>query len=396
MAKGFLFFILITWQSIVFSQNDSSQHLFADELIAMVENSLPTYSAATLLSELKEKLTTDPDLYNRAWAKINKLKETNKALALFRDLNVEFKTFEIEKEDLVGLGLKYDWNFDWRRFQESPLKRNGVSFQFQSNGNVAFRKELNPYDFLSSGFSFGGFQYSGGVANKTTNEIRDLLNELEFALANMTTTEEIESSVEWETFNENLVLTDQYYIGLDGAVELENTQDFRQKQWVAGIKLGLGAKGWAQHSTLAYFNLLDYPFALLRIITGTDKSFQPDGATIPVFMARIDYVKPVDDAFRKTLTGNENSFARLNMELGFRTLISEFKEHSIFFNADLRYYKEMNAPVIIRQVNLDKHTYFSASVSSTKGFFASFAAGKLPFDAGNDNVYELGFRYQFN
>ena len=396
MQKFWILLLIIHCQTMVFSQEDSSQLLFADELVATVENFLPGHAATSLLNDLKKKLTTDPDLYNRAWARIMEIKNKSKALSLFRDLDVEFKTFEIEKEDLIGLGFKYDWNFDWRRFHESSLKRNGFSFQIQSNGNVAFKKALNPYDFLSSGVSFGGFQYSGGVANKTTDEVRDLLNELELSLATMTSTEEIENSEEWKTFNENLVLTNQYYIGLDGNIELENTQDFRKKQWVAGVKLGLGAKGWAQHSTLAYFNLPDYPFALLRMITGTDKTFQPDGATIPVFMARIDYVKPVDDLTRKDLTGNENSFARLNMEIGFRTLISEFKDQSIFFNADLRFFKEMNAPDIIRQVNLDKHTYFSASVSSSKGFFASFAAGKLPFDAGNDNVYELGFRYQFN
>ena len=395
MKKGILLFMIVTWQTNVFCQQDSSSLLFADELLATVENSLPAHSASTLLNDLKKKLTSDPDLYNRAWAKIMEIKKPG-FLELFRDLDVEFKAFEIEQDNLVGLGFMYDWNFDWRRFQESPLKRNGFSFQFQSNGNIAFRKELNPYDFLSTGISFGGFQYTGGVANQTTSEVRDLLNDLELSLAAMTTTEEIESSEEWKTFNKNLALTNQFFIGLDGAVELENTQDFTQKQLVAGVKLGLGAKGWAQHSTLAYFNLFDYPFAMFRLITGTDKVFQPDGATIPVFKARVDYVKPVDDNARKVLTGEDDRFARLNMELGFRTLISEFRDHSIFFNADLRFFKEMNAPEIIRQFDLDKYTYFSASVSSSKGFFASYATGKLPFDAGNDNVYELGFRYQFN
>src|SRR5690606_36291648 len=172
-----LLFMIISWHTIAFSQQDSSQHLFADELLATVENSLPPHSAGTLLNELKKKLTSDPDLYNRAWAKIMEIKKPG-FLELFRNLDVEFKTFEIEQDNLVGLGFKYDWNFDWRRFQEASLKRNGFSFQFQSNGNVAFKKELNPYDFLSTGISFGGFQYTGGVANQTTSEVRDLLNDL--------------------------------------------------------------------------------------------------------------------------------------------------------------------------------------------------------------------------
>src|SRR5690606_9105410 len=310
MKKGILLFMIVTWQTNVFCQQDSSSLLFADELLATVENSLTAHSASTLLNDLKKKLTSDPDLYNRAWAKIMEIKKPG-FLELFRDLDVEFKAFEIEQDNLVGLGFMYDWNFDWRRFQESPLKRNGFSFQFQSNGNIAFRKELNPYDFLSTGISFGGFQYTGGVANQTTSEVRDLLNDLELSLAAMTTTEEIENSEEWKAFNKNLTLTNQFFIGLDVAVELENTQDFTQKQLVAGVKLRLGAKGWAQHSTLAYLDSFYYPFAMFRLITGTDKVFQPDGANMAVFKAREDNVKPVDDNARNVLTVEDDSFVRL-------------------------------------------------------------------------------------
>jgi hypothetical protein len=395
MKFGFLLLFIIVSIARVQGQEDSS-HLFPDELLATVENSLPNHIAATLLAEFKEKLTSDPDLYNRAWKKILDNKQKGFVFSLIRDMNIEFKTFELQKEDRIGLGFKYDWDFDWMKYNNLPLKRNGVSIQFQSHGNVAFRKELNPFDFLSTGLSFGGFQYSGGVARQTTAEVRDLLNELEISLAMMTTVEEIENSQEWKTFNEYLQLTDQYYVGFDGVIELENSQDFTKKQLVAGIKLGLGAKGWAENSTLSYFNLPDYPFALIRLITGTDKNFNPDGATIPVLMARVDYVNPVADNTRKTLTGNENSFARLNVEIGFRTLIAEIKEHAIYFNADARFFKELNAPEIIRQADLHRHNFLQVSISSSRGFFASFATGKLPFDATNNNVYELGFRHNFN
>ena len=140
MRKVWLLLLIIHCETMVFSQQDSSQLLFADELVATIENSLPGHTATSLLNDLKKKLTTDPDLYNRVWARIMEIKDKSKALTLFRDLDVEFKTFEIEKEDLIGLGFKYDWNFDWRRFQKAPLKRNGFSFQIQSNGNVAFKK----------------------------------------------------------------------------------------------------------------------------------------------------------------------------------------------------------------------------------------------------------------
>lgn len=394
--KPLLILACAIFSSLIIQAQQETSRLFPDEILTTVANSLPGHTTKDLLTRLKKELTTDPDLYNRTWKKILDSKQKGFVFSLVRDMNIEFKTFELQNEELIGLGFKYDWDFDWMKYNNLPAKRNGVSLQFQSNGNVAFRKELNPFDFISSGLSFGGFQYSGGVAQQTTPEIRDLLNALEISLATMGSTEEIENSPEWKSFNENLQLTDQYYIGFDGVVELENTQDFTYKQLAAGIRVGLGAKGWADNSTLAYFNLPDYPFALIRLITGTDRYFTPDGATIPVLMARLDYINPVADRLRKTLTGHEDGYARVKVEVGFRTLITAIKDHAIYFNADARFFRELNAPDIIRRADLHQHNFFQASVSSSKGFFASFATGKLPFDASNNNVYELGFRYQFN
>ena len=58
-----------------------------------------------------------------------------------------------------------------------------------------------------------------------------------------------------------------------------------------GGNLQLGAKAWDNSSSLARFNALDYPFALLRWITGTDQSFEPYGATLPTLVLGLDHVR---------------------------------------------------------------------------------------------------------
>jgi hypothetical protein len=394
--KKILCILLIFFAYRAGAQNDSSARLFPDELAASVATMGPKNIVDKLITDLTKKLTTDPELYNRAWAKIMAIKNKPGVFALFKDLDVAFKTFQVEDNPNVSLGFNYDWNLDWRRYNTLPLKRNGVSLQFHSTGNVAFKKQFNPNDFLTTGFTFGGFQYSGGVVNSSSDEIKNLLNDLELQLAEKTSVEEIETSEEWRQFNENLQLTDQYYVGIDGSLQLENTQDFSSKQWAYGIRLGLGAKGWSENSTLAYFNIPDYPFALLRMILGNEKTFQPDGATIPVFLARLDYIRPYNDLQRSSLTENEKGYARFSIETGFRTLIAEFKTHSIFFNADFRFFKELNAPSEVKFAGLGQQTYFVASVTSSKGFFVSYTTGRLPFDLQSDQVYALGFQYKFN
>lgn len=393
MKSFFLAFLIFLSASCCTAQPaDSSSRIFPDELAASLKDIVPD----DMIEELLKKITSDPEIYNRVWAKIMELKKKSGGFGLFRDLDIKFKTFQNPDTNITGLGFSYDWNFDWRRYNEKPLKRNGLSIQFNANGNVAFKRELNPHDFLATGISFGGFQYTGGVLSQSSPEINTALNELETALAGMGSVEEIENSPEWKSFNEKLVLTDQYFFGLDGQVNMESNQDFTQKQWAYGIQFGVGAKGWSENSALGNFNIPDYPFALVRLITGTDRKFTPAGYSLPMLHFQLDYVQPSGDGERKALTGNKKGFARFKLEAGFRTLVSETKAHSLFFNAGYRFYKELNPPAEIRMVKMDRYHFFAASLTSSKGFFVSYANGRLPFDISRDEVYEIGFRYGFN
>ena len=152
--------------------------------------------------------------------------------------------------------------------------------------------------------------------------------------------------------------SDQYYIGFDGKLSLESNQDFTKKQYVYGGSLQLGAKAWDNSSTLARFNALDYPLLLLRWITGTDHSFKPYGATLPTLALGLDYVDPIGDYQRKNILGNLDTFRRMNIASSFRTFISRVHSENIFFSANVRYYKELDANALIKAANLDEYFYF--------------------------------------
>ena len=79
----------------------------------------------------------------------------------------------------------------------------------------------------------------------------------------------------------------------------------------------------------------------------------------------------------------------------FRTFVSRIEGENIFFNANVRYYREINASAAIKAANLDEYFYFVGALQSTSGFYVSYARGKLPFDAVSDEVYAVGFHYKF-
>ena len=71
------------------------------------------------------------------------------------------------------------------------------------------------------------------------------------------------------------------------------------------------------------------------------------------------------------------------------------KKENIFFNANIRYYQELNAESEIISADLDDHIYFVMALQSSSGFYVSYANGKLPFDAKNNEIYSIGFNYKF-
>jgi hypothetical protein len=344
-------------------------------------------------------IINNPDLYNELWGKFIDqayISDSTKWKFL-KDLNVQFKTFQTTDNAPTALGFTYDFNFDYARFKESNNHKSRLSnsFGLSARGNVAFNKKQNPNDFLENKINYNLSGFSGGVIKAPDTSIYTKLNQIEDKLKMIKDMQSKEAVTLWEEFGKDLKLSNQYYWSLEPKFALESNQDFSKTQWSPGLAIDFGVKAWDKNSTLSKLNLFDYPFALLRWIIGTDKSFTPYGSTIPTIQFVADYVVPANDTIRKNLVGNTNPYPRIKFETGFRTFISRIKKENIFFNANFRYYKEINAPNAIKNAKLNAQTYFVMALQTTLGFYVSYANGKLPFDAKSDEVYSIGFNYKF-
>lgn len=339
----------------------------------------------------------NPELYNTLWQ--NFLKQSyiseNKKFKMLDDLNLAFKTFQSKDSSTTSLGFTYDFNFDYAKFIEKDNHRISHTFGLSAKGNVAFNKKTNPNNFLETKVNYNYSHFSGGVVSQPDTAIFTKLNAIEDKLVKIKDMKSKEAIALWEEFGEGLKLTNQYYYGLSPKFAFESNQDFSQTQFTPGLTIDLGAKAWDKTNLLSRLNFFDYPFALLRLITGTDKSFTPYGSTIPTVQLSYDYVIPSKDTVRKKLIGNLDPFPRFKFETSFRTFITRIHKENIFFNAGYRFYQELKAPAEIKNANLSSANYFVMSLQSTSGLYVSYASGRLPFDARNDKVYSLGFNYKF-
>lgn len=338
---------------------------------------------------------SNPDLLNDEFAKyVGALKTAHgKTYDFIRDLNIKFKTFQADNQS-PALGFEYKYDNSWSKVSHTPTHSFNQSYNLSFNGNVAFKKVYNPADFLESKAFYNGTFIWGGMAKKSTPQQKQKLDsinrQIETALA-ASDFQKVKSL--YEQSDELTKITDQYLIGVSANASYESNQDFSKRQFVPGFLVNVGAKAWDKSEALQYFNLPDYPFALIRMLTGTDTDFNLSGASFPSALFGLDYVTPEQDSLRQAVTGALDPFFRLRFEAAFKTKAAAVGKQIIYFSADYRWYKQLGASAAIKNAQIDHFNYFVATLESNNGFFVNYTTGKLPFDKRSNNVYGIGFHY---
>jgi len=376
----------------------SYSQVSGEQLDKLIENLKLSGKSEEVINQVLNGAIDDPELYNDIWKKLvaEAMRNDSSKWKFLNDLNAEFKTFQTADSSQSSLGISYDFNFNYAKFQEkNPSKRISNSLGLVAKGNIAFDKAVNPNDFLETNLNYSYSKYNGGIVKQSDDAVFTRLNEIEDSLVNLKDPGSKKAMQLWNNFGKYITYSNQYYYSISPKFGLESNQDFSKTQFTPGVQVNLGIKSWDKKSKLSKLNIFDYPFALLRLITGTDKSFTPYGSTLPTVRVGIDYVIPQNDTIRELLVDNLDPFPRFTVESGFKTFISRFKKENIFFNANIRYYYELDADSDIQEANLDEHFYFVVALQSSNGLFVSYANGKLPFDAINDEVYSIGFNYNF-
>ena len=317
--------------------------------------------------------------------------------------NLKLKAFEPDDDDdSASLGFSYSYaknrkmRFNKQSVELPVVNYSGLDLAFQAKGNVAFDEDVNPNDFLSTKLNWSYFSSRGGVWGKITDpSTLTKLDGLRFAMTKVSF-DNFKKSTEWQEYKDIIGknLTDQYYfhIGMDGGVESD--QSFDKKQYTYGAKAGLVARGWGEESILGKFNVLDYIPALIRRYSGVDDQWRPRGSTFPSVLLGVDRVTP-DGNDPRTKIGDDSDFTRLTVEASFKTQLTEWKTDPVYVEANFRYYHELDAKKSVKDADLDDFNYFTIALRLPQNIFVSYATGKLPLDASNDQVYSIGLNYNF-
>ena len=344
-----------------------------------------------------DSIKNSPESYNKIWTiVVEKINNQDSTLGKWlNDLNIDIKTFQSQDTSTTSIGFSYDLNIEKGKIKEKKKLRNGTSIAFESVGNVAFNKDVNPSNFLNSKLSINKFHTGGGILLKDISKVQDTLQDLRMKMADYKTADEVINSNEWKSFNTIFSLKNSWILKYDINAGFESNQDFSEKQYTAGVRLGLSIKSWNENDLISWLNIFDYPFALTRMLTNYNIGFNPAGSTLPSILFAFDIVNPLNDTIREQYVTELELFPRTNLEIGFRTIFGKINNQVFYFNSSLRYYYEIGASIEIKEAGLEEFFYFTSSISSTHGFYISYSIGQLPFDRKDEAVYELGFKYNF-
>jgi hypothetical protein len=330
--------------------------------------------------------------------------ENRGLLTFLKDVNFRIKIFdEQDTGHPAALGLQYD-------FQKALVTSPGgdpehplsLSFNFYGRGNVAFEADVNPEDFLDTGFQLHVFstRHWNYSEESVTAELNELDVPLQEAYAKWAKedleAEEIYRTKEWQ----HITRAVQHLFGTElmwdvsGHASLESNQDFSSKQYAYGVLVGFVLREWNPGAPLANFNLFDYPAAFLRVMTGSDSQFRPSGRAWPSLSVGLDLVDPSQDEARRAI-GETGKYARWRGELAMRTEVAQIEQRSLWLSLDWRYYHDLDAPDPVDQADLEMQSFFAASLDFPQGWFLRYATGKLPVDQTDTDVFELGFKYSF-
>jgi hypothetical protein len=323
---------------------------------------------------------------------------TNGLLEFLSDLNLRPKVFQASGggSNDTALGFEFDYAKALTSYVPNPGSAHpiGLSLNVMAKGDVALDEDKNPNNWMEAGGGLHLFQGIGGVmpredvANPTEQAKRLAYKIRAAAVAGQKVPDDVV-----QAFRE--VTVPQFFYDVQAHGKIETDQGFDNKQYAYGGQLGFVFRDWREDSGWGRFNLLDYPFALIRQGFAQEKGFHPSGRTFPSFVIGLDQVDPSENKARLAVDPDDDSYARLRVEIAFKTAVYKYQDQWLYVSAAFRHFQELGASRAIRDAKLDHTSYFAVVLDLPYHFNVSYAAGRLPLDRKDDDVFALGWTLNF-
>ena len=391
-----LFPILPVFSMLLLSNTHSQTTANDAEPESTGETGLRFYDLLGIAGDRAKELLNDPETYNKYL--IEKVLAKTDADAFLQQANIKFLTLTSESEDnRSSLGLAWDYTGTWSQNSAKPPSTESYEWiiDLKTKGNVAFDQDVNAADFLT--FSLGGMHTArfGGIIEADVETIQAGQNWMT-AIQSMNEEQMLNSEV-----TENYIQLIRQKAGAELYLEtgmnlgFETDQKFENYQATFGFATVLDYKAWDDRLAASRANVFDYPSALFRWISGVDKTFTPNGASIPTLVIGVDRVEPLESQI-VVRGGDDSGYFRAKAELATKSLFAQVMKERIYLEMNARIFQELGASSTIKSLGVDQQLIYTIAFVTSRGWYVSYSEGDLPFDMENDRAFGVGFKYSFD
>jgi hypothetical protein len=316
-------------------------------------------------------------------------------------LNLRFKAFEAKAGTDSSLGLEYSYEKSLKSHELDATVGHPLSLSFtaRAKGNIAFNPKRNPADFLDTGASFDLFGSKGGFEPVVdTARWQAEMQQLNVLAAQLKgTPDELDASPVWKEIEAkvNGRLSTQYFWRASGSFALESNQDFTQRQYAYGFLASGVIRAWNPKSAWAGFNVLDWPFAGLRYLTGAEPKFQPSGRALPLVLAGLEQVDPQKNTARLAVDPGKSGYGRWRGEVTMKSKVARIGGNDMWAFGSYRVFREVSPSSAIRRAGLANFEYWAAGLELGNGLGVTYSKGKLPFERKTEQVFDIGYKLNF-
>lgn len=359
-----------------------------------LKNPLPDDVLAALASKDLHTLWTNAVLVDLFFSQ----RATNGLLEFLSDLNLRPKVFQASGggSNDTALGFEFDYVKALTSYVPNPGSAHpiGMSLNVMAKGDVAMDEDDNPNNWIEAGGGLHMFQGLGGIMpQEDVADPKEQAKRLAYKIrAAAVAGQKVPDDVV-KAFREVTVPQFFYDVQLHG--KFETDQGFDNKQFAFGGQAGFVFRDWREDSGYGRFNLFDYPFAFIRKAIGQADGFVPSGRTFPSVVLGLDQVDPSENDMRLAIDPDDDPYARLRLEIAFKTPVYKYQDKWLYISAAFRHFQELGASRAIREARLDHASYFAVLLDLPYHFNVSYAAGRLPLDRKNDDVFALGWTLNF-
>lgn len=301
--------------------------------------------------------------------------------SLLNNINFQIKHFVSDAATTGGApanGLGFSYSID--KTIVSPSSNPSINMNFKADGNVAFDSNINPSDFLKTGFN---------LLYENTTTYPDDAGKCEPQNIDVTN----KKMVDWcaKQFK-----TPSGFILKGGlSATLESDQKFDKKNNTYGGQLFVGYRP-STDSAFNNLNPFDWPFRLLRLASNHPWGSTASPDAFPKLQLFYDNVTPTNDKDREAILGNKNPYHRVNLELALTSPIGTIQGSNVKFEWSWRYFKEVSPPASIQAAKLDRFHYSAMSLKQDAGWRITYTSGQLPLDLQSNKVWELGYDFKLD